>query len=259
MNNRKSKFLTFILSFLPGLGHMYLGCFSRGAVFMFSFFADIAASEIVMNSFHDYNIGNMILILLPVIWLISMVDSLVIAGKINEQYYKNAKEGNYDYKIDYSSFDLKIQNKKIISMLLSIIPGAGHMYLNLQKQGVELMGIFFLSLYLADWLNMGLFLIVVPIVWFYSLFDVMYKASQDKPQDSDLFISNWFGNKTVKQRNRLVGIVLIVIGAICICENIVFPEVGKIINLHIRVYVQTAAVSLLFIYGGIKLIKSGEK
>ncbi len=38
MINKKSKFLTFVFSMLPGAGHMYMGFMNMGVSFMSAFF-----------------------------------------------------------------------------------------------------------------------------------------------------------------------------------------------------------------------------
>ncbi len=64
----------------------------------------------------------------------------------------------------------KNQIKKTIAMALSIIPGAGHMYLGYQKKGLIIMGGFFFTIFFMGWLNISLFLFVLPLIWFYSFF-----------------------------------------------------------------------------------------
>lgn len=86
-----------------------------------------------------------------------------------------------------------MKNKKFNAMFFSIIPGAGHMYLNLPKQGIQLMSLFFLSIFISDWLNFGFFGVLAPIIWFYSFFDAVHKANQEQPaEDGTLEILKGF-------------------------------------------------------------------
>lgn len=59
-----------------------------------------------------------------------------------------------------------------------MFPGAGHMYLGLQRRGLQLMAAFLLSIYLLDLLRLSAFLFLVPIIWFYS-FLMLYSKQQN--------------------------------------------------------------------------------
>lgn len=66
---KKSKFATVIFSFLPGLGHMYLGWQQRGLFFMLAFFLSIFLTSLT---------GGLLLVgfMIPVIWFYSLFDAL---------------------------------------------------------------------------------------------------------------------------------------------------------------------------------------
>lgn len=84
---------------------------------------------------------------------------------------------------------------KVIATFLSIVPGAGHMYLGLQKRGLQLMIAFFACIYILDVLRLSLFLFLVPILWFYSFFDALQLISkQDREQLQDIPIVDWLVN-----------------------------------------------------------------
>ena len=67
-NNRISTFLTTILSFIPGLGHMYLGFMRRGLQIMLAFFGVIAVSNVI------YNLVPISTALATVIWFFSVFE-----------------------------------------------------------------------------------------------------------------------------------------------------------------------------------------
>ncbi len=79
---RKSKFLTFILSWIPGLGHLYLGYNVRGGAF---FFAEMAVMflAVVFGAGFGMNRAPILMFLIPVIWLGAIVDSMVLVDKYN--------------------------------------------------------------------------------------------------------------------------------------------------------------------------------
>ncbi|MBM6618848.1 hypothetical protein [Bacillus suaedaesalsae] len=72
----KSKGLTFILSFVPGLGHFYLGLMNRGLQFMIMFFA----STFLADSFFLFGVA------IPIIWFFTLFDAL--------QQHRTIKERN---------------------------------------------------------------------------------------------------------------------------------------------------------------------
>ncbi|WP_066174756.1 hypothetical protein [Bacillus marinisedimentorum] len=63
---QKSKGLTFFLSFVPGLGHFYLGLMNRGLQIMIAFFSVMFLSDL----FHLFGF------LMPVIWFFGLFDAL---------------------------------------------------------------------------------------------------------------------------------------------------------------------------------------
>jgi hypothetical protein len=72
----KSKFLTFLLSVLPGVGHLYLGLLTRGLHFMILFFGSIFL--IILIGIEE------LIILLPIIWFYSLFDALQKYELLNE-------------------------------------------------------------------------------------------------------------------------------------------------------------------------------
>ncbi len=54
----------------------------------------------------------------------------------------------------------RARKNKTIAMLLSMFPGAGHMYLGLQKRGLQLMAAFLFSVYFMDALRLSLFFVL---------------------------------------------------------------------------------------------------
>lgn len=65
---KKSKFLTFIFSLLPGAGHMYLGLTKKGILHMALFFGIIFISNVLYFS--------QLWLVLPIIWFYSFFDAL---------------------------------------------------------------------------------------------------------------------------------------------------------------------------------------
>lgn len=255
---RKSKFLTFLFSFIPGWGHFYLNHIARGMIF---FLASVGV--IVFTFFLTMSSGHYIeplpLLLLPVIWLAGMVDSMVLADRINEKIIINGQQiqGN-----PLNEAELSMQNRKLVAAMLSVVvPGAGHMFLGFQRQGLQLMSIFLFPIFFSDWLRMNFLMFIVPIVWFYSLFDSMQKSDNEEPvEDRDIMLVSWLRGeiKWEVDRHKFLGYGLIALGLILIFNRIALPVIARYIDYQLSQYLQTGLIALLFIIGGVKIIW-GEK
>lgn len=162
-----------------------------------------------------------------------------------------------------------MKNKKFTAMFFSIIPGAGHMYLNLPKQGIQLMSLFFLTIFISDWINLGFLGVLAPIIWFYSFFDAGHKASQEQPLvDGTLEILKGFTTKDYlsKDLNKIFGYGLIIIGIIALVDKTLFPLLAGLnfsnavrnFIYSLRNYLRTGVVSAILIIVGLKLL-SGSK
>lgn len=153
------------------------------------------------------------------------------------------------------------KKSKSVTMFLSIIPGAAHMYLSFKIQGVQLMSIFFLSFFIADFFRTSVFMVVAPIVWFYSLFDALDKLEKEAVEDKGLSIFNYlnenlFGNN---DKSKILGYSLIFIGFLIMLQKVVFPIIGRYIDFEFTRYIQTLIAAIVFIFGGIKLVRGSKK
>ena len=136
----KSGFITFMLSFIPGLSHFYLGLRERALIFMMVFFGAIVGVTGLAFVVGQDDVFILLLFGLPLIWLISLMDAFSARkDHIIKQY-----NGEVEYK---DIEEINKSNKKTITLALSIIPGAGHMYLGYQKKGLSIMGIFLFSIF----------------------------------------------------------------------------------------------------------------
>ncbi len=256
---KKSKFLTFLLSFVPGLGHIYLGLMQRGMVFLlataFVFLGGMFFT--VLHIFYD----PIPFVLLPFIWLAALVDSLILADRINRQAAEFQALGQNSSEIWKNvEEELKGQNGKILALVFSIIPGAGHMYVGQMEKGIQLMAAFFLTLYLSDFLNISLLLMFAPILWFYSIFDILHKVSHPDKQQEVTFLGDFFRkNQFSGKAGKILGIGLIAVGCIMIFDKIVMPQIAIIFDHQIREYIRTGIIALLFIVGGIKLMMGSKE
>ena len=58
------------------------------------------------------------------------------------------------------------------TLIFSLIPGAGEMYLGFMKRGVSLMSICLMWIAFCAWTGFEVGLFIVPVIWFYSFFHV---------------------------------------------------------------------------------------
>ncbi len=250
---KKSKLITFLLSFVPGLGHIYLGLLQRGIVFLLAtafvliggfFFA-------MMHIFYE----PVPFAALPFIWLAALIDSFVLLGRINRDL-ANPQAGPDSGRVwQILEEELKGQNSKILATTFSIIPGAGHMYLGQMSKGIQLMAAFFLTLYLSDFLRISLLLMFAPILWFYSIFDVLHKVSNPKTYHEATFMENFIQqNQFSRKAGKYLGIGLVAVGLIMIFNSILMPQLARYFDPQIREFFRTGVIAILFIAGGIRLM-----
>lgn len=249
----KSKFTTFLLSFIPGLSHFYLGYADRGFIYLMVFGMLCVGSVAMGILTHTEEFLIVILVGAPIIWLIALIDAF---STINAMRYGNGPQ----IENNLNSEETKISNKKIITLALSIIPGAGHMYLGYQRKGLVLMGGFFFAIFFMGWLNLSFLLFLLPLIWFYSFFDAFHTLNGSDLEDMDItkFLPSI--------KSEYIGMGLMGIGLIIALQKIFYPILSSILSTYIdyqivyqiKNYIQTSIVSLIFIIGGIKILKMNK-
>ncbi|PKR84014.1 hypothetical protein [Heyndrickxia camelliae] len=247
------RFYTILLSFIPGLGHFQLGLMNRGLTILTSFLG-MGVMVVFITALTHRAEFLVFLAFLPIIWVYGFFDATRQLTK------KQSGEQLVDRSI-FEEFEMRKEDGKksrSIATFLSIFPGAGHLYLGLQKRGIQLMAAFLFSIYILDILRLGIFLFLVPIIWFYSFFDGLQKASKyGKEEMEDKPVISYLIN-----HQRWVGIGLIILGLYYLISYIVLPVISPMIYnaIHIDIdywfsnYFQTGFVCLLLIGGGIKLM-----
>ncbi|NQX70645.1 hypothetical protein HQN90_31350 [Paenibacillus alba] len=247
--NQQERTRVILLSFVPGLGHFQLGLMQRGLTAMVSFFG--VAILVFFITIMTHNNGFVAFLLaLPVLWFYTMFDAL------KQQERKQAGLGLVDRSMfdDFHLGDEFGRKNRTLATIIAIFPGAAHLYLSMNKRGIQLMAIFLFSIYVLDVLRLSLFLFLIPILWFFSFFDALQSITRyengtliDKP-----IVENW------TQYHRSIGFVLILLGGYYIFKEIVsqfiyqlFPHSNYMYWLNS--FGQTFIVALILIVGGIKL------
>ncbi len=246
------RYRTIILSFIPGVGHFHLGLMNRGITILAAFLG-----LAVMIFFVAMLTGAEFLIfwaILPIIWVYGFFDA------IQQLNRKQRGEELVDRTIldDFESRREDGKKSKAIATFLSIFPGAGHLYLGMQRRGIQLMAAFLFTIYILDVLRLGIFLFLVPIIWFYSFFDALQRSAKyGKEELDDTPIIAYLIN-----HQKWLGIGLLVMGLYYMTTNILLPIISPmlvdLINIDIRYwfehYFQTGVVCVLLIGGGLKLL-----
>ncbi|MBB6455373.1 hypothetical protein HNQ94_003873 [Salirhabdus euzebyi] len=247
------RFLTIILSFIPGVGHFHLGLNYRGLTFLAGFLG--LGTMILFVTILTHQAGFLIFVLaLPVIWVYNLFDTIQLLNR------KQEGEILKDRSImeDFEKYRESGKKSKGITTLLAMFPGAGHMYLGLQQRGLQLMIGFVLSIYVLDILRLSLFLFLIPVIWFFSFFDALQQqARYETGEAKDTPVFRYFIN-----HQRWLGVGLILLGMFFIIDSILIPafadDIYEAFNIYITYYyqryLQMGIVCLLLIGGGIRLL-----
>ncbi|WBW97455.1 hypothetical protein [Oceanirhabdus sp. W0125-5] len=255
---KKSKFLTFIFSFVPGLQYLYIGFSGRAGIAMASIIGIIAMTAFIQGMTYSMPFTALFI---PVIWLITMIDSMMIVDRINFTVkYGELEEYKFimkDKKI------LGFEQEQILSIFFSIMPGAGHMYIGAMNQGVQIMACFLVLLYLSNLTGVMLFLIVAMIIWFYSMFDMVHRVSGSSIYDDggEFILFTIVRRLTANSNsNKVVGILFVLVGVLIIGNKIIAPVLIKMIGHSIMEVGRMIFISAIFILIGFRLIfKSSTK
>ncbi|MFD2656151.1 hypothetical protein [Gracilibacillus thailandensis] len=248
---------TMLLSVIPGMGHFYLGLSYRGLTILAAFFGVIIM--VFFISFLTSAVFLIFLLALPIIWIYSMFDIIQLLNQ------KQAGKELEDRTImdDFNRMHDNEKKSKMIATILSIFPGAGHLYLGLQKRGIQLMASFLFSIYILDVLNLSLFLFLIPLIWFFSFFDALQLANRFEYEVlKDVPIIKYLGSY-----QKWIGIALIILGLFYLLDSVLMPVFASYLEelFHINFrrlyyqYFQVTVISLLLIGAGILLAINQKK
>ncbi len=154
----------------------------------------------------------------------------------------------------------------------SLIPGAGEMYLGMMKIGAVTMTVFFGVIFVASFLNIEFILLALPVIWFYSFFNVHNLKNlspewlQQKDDSALLGLNGFFKGRwknLFDKRHTLIGIAVIFIGLYSLFHTFARPYLGQLRELVPFMYtllsnLPTLIISLAIIALGFYLLK-GKK
>ena len=118
---------------------------------------------------------------------------------------------------------MKKQKHGFWVFIFSLIPGAGEMYMGFKKQGLSIMLLFWGSIALASITGLGWLAMFLPVIWFYSFFNVHNLKSLSEEEfysvedNYILHMEQFSGDmgKFLQKHQSVVAWVLILFG-ICI-------------------------------------------
>jgi TM2 domain-containing membrane protein YozV len=154
-----------------------------------------------------------------------------------------------------------LKHSKRVATFFSLVPGAGHMYLGLTRQGIQLMVLFFSTFFIAASFDLQFLAVFLPVIWFYSIFDTRTKSlSEDPLPNTNLPIfsdvnsmDDIFKNKPAE---KYIAYILILMGVLSLINNIALPILRDYFDYQIIMYAKSLIISFIFIVIGFTLLKS---
>ncbi len=249
----KSKFKTFILSLVPGFGHLYLGTPTRGMIFLFSMIGYFFLALFLDGYGYNYNYygggfryQELIFFAMFILWLYSIFDVFKIRRVV-------AKENPEEY-----DKALAPENKRIFSILLSIIPGAGHIYLGFQQKGVKLLSTFVLVYLINSILPMQIFSLVLALITLYTIINLHEMNNKNLTSNNQEETREAFTEVFKGSYMKYVGIALILCGTFIIINRIALELIDIQIIREVLLYLREGIIALALIIVGVKLILSNK-
>ena len=234
--------LLILAALVPGGGQMYLGEMDRGlplAVFFFGWltFVGFLAAGVA---------GGFITLwgLLPIIWVYSFFDALE-GWRARERGVGASRPG---LVAELDTALLHGGRSGAVAAALSLVPGVGHMYLGQMEKGLSLLGGFLLVLFVNNLLRLNLAFVVLPLLWFYSAFDVLGELpllAQTSGPNAARFSS---GNQRTVQ--RWLGYALVGAGLLLLVDRLLVPQLDP----RLVRYLQPVAVAVILMVVGVRLL-----
>ena len=104
-----------------------------------------------------------------------------------------------------------MHKSKFWAFLLSFVPGVGHYYLGLMQRGLQFNLMFFGVIFVLAVSNLGILGCLIPVVWFYSLFDALLIVNKLK-QGIDVPDTPAISWNRLPVKGSIIGWVLVFLG-----------------------------------------------
>lgn len=163
------------------------------------------------------------------------------------------------------------RKNKLLTFFLGAIPGLGHMYLGLIKKGLTIMCLLFVSLFFVilisgessmSWFP-GFFIPTLCVAFIsYSIFDsieIADRINSDKAYYYDNFPEYAVISRKLLENRRSIGIVLIILGAISLC-NMLLGYIEELIKYltGLNLSLGSILLALVFVMFGVYLVKKSS-
>lgn len=114
-----------------------------------------------------------------------------------------------------------MKKSKGLTFFLSFVPGVGHLYLGQMNRGLQMLIIFFGSIFFLEFLRLNALPFVIPVVWFYSLFDALqqHRLINEEQIVIDQPIISW---EKLKLKKQWIGWGMIFLGIYLLFEKLSF-------------------------------------
>lgn len=236
----RKKEMLILAALIPGGGQMYLGEVERGLPLLVAFFGWLTFSTYLAVNFA----GGFIVLwgLLPIIWVYSFCDAL-------EGWRAQLPGANMVRRPLGVEMEALTGGRRSAAWaaVLSLLPGVGHMYLGQIDKGLGMLGGFLLILLLNDFLRFNLAFVVVPLLWFYSVFDTLAQLPALKAQEVPV-------TTQTAAVGRWLGYALVGGGILLLLERLVLP----LLDPEIVERLQPLVLALVLIAVGVKLLVGGR-
>ena len=166
-----------------------------------------------------------------------------------------------------------MRKSKILTLLFALCPGTGHMYLGQMKKGVLFLTLFWGVIGLAGFFYLVPLTILLPVIWFYSFFDVLnlYPLTPEQREIQEhAFLaefSHFFAGdnfqKLLEKRGLILGAGLILVGGYLLLRTLFSPLIYSLAHYFPALYnliydMPTILVAILLLFFGFKLVR-GKK
>ncbi|MBR3771778.1 MAG: hypothetical protein IKL07_05880 [Clostridium sp.] len=166
----------------------------------------------------------------------------------------------------------RVKKSRFWTFCFSFLPGAAEMYMGFMNMGVSLLTLFFASIFVAYFIDMGPLLCVTCIIWFYSFFHARNMArltNEELEQVEDVYVVDFERISTGRVKNvfanqKFLAWVFIIIGAYMLWKGFVstvafilpdgyFWKVGRLAEL-----IERLILGAIIVWFGLKLVQ-GKK
>lgn len=246
----KSRVKTFILSIVPGIGHIYIGDTNRGLIFFAALAALGFCESFIRGGQHIFgSMDSFINTIFPLVWVYQALDAQLTLSKIG-----NGRINLLDEREE------KERNNELIVTLLSVIPGLGHFYIGKKRKGEQLFVIFLIAYLAAAIISIDIVQLALPVIIIYSILDIKNESgslnsSFFNNSDSDSVLAE-YENVGFDRIGKILGVILIVGGIFLIADRIALEFFNYEIIRRIKDYISLVFSALIIIGIGIKLLFS---